>query len=292
MSDIKMSDIKMSDIKTSDINLDQIVPYCIHHYVDLNTNTYHGYIGEPAIVNQDGNIIYKCLDNTNGNGYDDKWVLYGSFYVVSPMVRPIPDGLKLINANKSGKYPYNTQSVNYSYDVFNVEPNSVSFLAWTRPLQGTVPLYLHITPNGGAYPSFDKNPPQQEGWTENIISPIYVLVDPDNYSGDSTNLLKFERDKNNILQFKFKPIQGRCMPDPEGDSLNKCFLLTDEISKLLVDAPPTSLLDLVKKEEKRQTIESFFKTLSPVIISITVIFFLLSLIICIAILLNNPTKKS
>lgn len=273
----------------SHINLNQIIPYCIYHYIDMNTNTYHGYIGEPSIVNKNGNIIYKCLNNTNGNGYDNRWVLYGSFFVVSPMVRPIPRGLKLINANKAGKYPYNTESVKYSYDAFNVEPNSVSFLTWTKPVQGTVPLYIHITPSGGVYPSFDKTPPRTEGWTKDIISPIYVLVDPNNYVGESSNLFQYERDKNDIIQFKFKQNQGRCVPDPTGISINQCFLLTDEMDELLSDVHPKSLLQMVKKDQKEQSIESFFKTLSPIIISITILFFVLSLIICIVILLNNKS---
>ena len=273
----------------SHLDLEQIIPYCIYHYIDMNTNTYHGYIGEPSLVNKNGNIIYKCLNNTNGNGYDDRWVLYGSFFVVSPMIRPIPRGLKLMNANKAGKYPYNTESLKYSYDSFSVEPNSVSFLTWTKPVHGTVPLYIHITPSGGVYPSFDENPPQTEGWTKDIMSPIYVLVDPNNYVGDSTNLFQYERDKNDIIQFKFKEDHGRCVPDPTGISINQCFLLTDEMDELLSDVQPKSLLQRIKKEQKEQSFEIFFKNLSPIIISITILFFVLSLIICIVILLNSKS---
>jgi len=266
----------------SDINIDQIIPYCIYHYNDINTNTYYGYIGEPSIVNQNGNILYKCLDNINGNGYDDRWALYGTFFVVSPMARPIPRGLKLINANKAGKYPYDTESIKYSYDAFNVEPNSVSFLTWTKPVEGTVPLYLYITPSGGSYPSFNKIP-KKEGWSENIMSPIYVLVDPKNYVGSSTNLFKFKRDKNDVIQFKFKPIQGRCIPNTTGVSINQCFLLTDEIDELSSEVQPTNLIQMIQTK-KEQNITTFFKHLSPVIIFITILFFILSLITCIVIL--------
>ena len=61
------------------------------------------------------------------------------------------------------------------------------------------------------------------------------------------------------------------------------------MDELLSDVQPKSLLQMVKKEQKKQSIESFFKNLSPIIISITILFFVLSLIICIVILLNSKS---
>jgi hypothetical protein len=264
----------------TNINPRQLIPYCIYHFNDTNID--FGYIGSPSLVNNYGNILYKCLDNVVGNGFDDRWKLYGTFFAISPMVRPIPRGLKLINANKAGKYPYDTESIRYSYDVFTIESNSVSFLTWTKPIDGTVPLYLYITPRGGSYPSFNKIS-IKEGWSENIISPIYVLVDPKNYIGSSTNLFKFKRDKNDLIEFKFTPVHDRCIPDPTGVNLNTCFLLTEKTIQLSDEINTVDILQMLTTK-KKQNITTFLKNLSPIIIFIIILFFMLSLITCIVIL--------
>ena len=272
-------------------NTNIVIPLCIFHYNDKTTNTYSGFIGNPSkIKTKDGHEILKCkyMDPIYG-----KWKLYSSFYALSPMIRPIPSGLKLMNANKLGYAPYNTKEVRYAYDPFNIQSESVSFLTWSKSVRDTVPLYLHITPEGGSYPSFDPDPPQKEGWTENIMSPIYVLVDRDSYPGSDLNkkeLSKYDKDINGIPEFSFSPIDGRCLPHPHGMSLAKCFLLTDENILGLEKTYNINLLDQLrddKKLHKQLTITEFSRNLSPFIIILCNVLFFTSLLICIVILIKE-----
>ena len=267
-----------------------VIPFCIFHYMDPDTNTYHGFIANPSkIKTQDGHEILKCLSVHDNYG---PWKLYGSFYALSPMIRPIPSGLKLMNANIMGKFPYNTKNVKYAYDPFDVQPKSVSFLTWSKAVQDTVPLYLHITPDGGSYPSFDSKPPQKEGWTEDIISPLYVLVDPNNFlSGVDANshaFSEYDRDEHDRPDFKFSPVDGRCLPDPNGMSLAKCFLITDEnvLGGGQATFHSTLLRQLKKEQEDEDTLDigKFFRKLHPILIILFTVLFLTSLIACIVIL--------
>ena len=211
------------------------------------------------------------------------------------MVRPIPTGLKLINAKKLGKYPWSTKDVKYAYDPFNIQKDSVSFITWTQPVPGTVPLYLHVTPEKTSYPSFDPNPPcDPTGWTQDILSPIYVLVDSEthetNTDANLNELPKWKKNGNNIPIFKFKGEDNRCVPDLNGVSIEECFLTTDEDILHINDRfGPTSLLttlaiDQVKKHESKKYIEKFFRKLPPYAIMIVLLLFIISLIACIVIL--------
>lgn len=269
-----------------------VIPLCIFHYDDEITNTYRGFIGNPSkIKTKDGYEILKCMDTDPSYG---RWKLYGSFYALSPMIRPIPRGLKLMNANKLNYAPYNTSKVKYAYDPFDTQSESVSFLTWSKAVRDTVPLYLHITPEGGTYPSFDPNPPGKKGWTKDIISPLYVLVDKKMYIGSDANkqvLSNYDRDEYGKPEFKFSPENGRCLPDPYGMSLAKCFLITDE--NVLAGGAATyntNLLDQLredKKLHKQKNIREFFRTLPNAVIIICNILFFTSLFICILILLKE-----
>jgi hypothetical protein len=275
------------------------IPFCIFHYNDTSTNTYRGFIHNPyKLADQNGQKIFKCKSILKSYG---SWKFYNTFYAFSPMLRPIPTGLKLINSNTLGSYPYSTKNIDYGYDPFDVQPKNVSFLTWSRPVNNTVPLYLHISPEGRSYPSFDPNPPHKNGWTKNIMSPLYVLVDPKEYNGPEKykkTLPNYKRDKYGIPIFNFSSIDGRCLPTPNGISLDKCFLLTDE--NILEKEQPTwyrPLLDQLKQEEEKpkpikkhqyfsnkNRLKKFFINLSPTIIILFISLFFSSLIISIIIL--------
>jgi hypothetical protein len=205
-------------------------PFCIMHYDDPSTNTYRGFINYPMrIKTKSGEYIFKCLNPPIEYG---PWKKYHTFYSLPPMFRPIPTGLKLINATKLGKNPYSTKEINYSFDPFNIEKDAVSFITWTQPVPATVPLYLHINPEGTIYPSFEKNPPSKGNWTQDKLSPIYVLVNPYTHPTtlDSNNneLPKWEKDINGNPKFLFKGSDNRCIPDIKGVTIEQCFLKTDE----------------------------------------------------------------
>ena len=269
----------------------QISPYCIYHYSDRQTNTFYGYIGNPTkIRTQNGNTELKCVPN---NTQHSNWVLYSSFYAFSPMIRPIPNGLKLINVIKVGQKPYEKKSVEHGYDPFDIQKNTVSFLTWNKPVFNSVPLYIHITPNGDSFPSFEKNPPHNGlGWTQAEISPIFVLVDPE-FSGitvdsNGVKIYTYPKDKNGIPIFKFIINDNMCVPSNKGTSLDKCFLLTDEdLLGTDIYKPRTLLEELTvinKKKQHEELLKNFFSKLPTFIIILFIVIFLISLISCIILL--------
>jgi hypothetical protein len=258
-----------------------IIPLCIYHYIDYSSNIYHGFIINPIL---DVKEKFKCSEYIGS-----KWKFYKTFYAFSPMFRPIPNGLKIINASKIGKFPYNTKTVEFSYDPFNIDKAAVSFITWSKPVIGTIPLYLWITSNNSIFPTFENiQYDKTKGWTETAISPIYVLIDPTSskIKLDSNNIPIpiYKKDKYGIPEFKFKSFNGQCIPNPVGDSIEKCFLLTDEdINR--VSTGTNSLLNWVQTNNEKYSnttsIYTFFKNISPVWISICVVMFFISLIICI-----------
>lgn len=271
-----------------DENSNVVIPMCIFHYNDKITNIYKSFIDNPTKIKKDKHYFLTCT-----NSLPDKWKLYSSFYVISPMLRPIPTGLKLINANRS-ENSLDTKEIKYGYDPFDIQSNSVSFLAWTKQVRDTVPLYLHITPEGKSYPSFDPIPPQKEGWTQNIMSPIYVLIDKNKYIGPDKNkqdLSVYDKDEYGIPMFKFSSIDGRCLPDPSGISLTNCFLLTDKNILGEKQTNNIKLLNQLKEDKKQQNksinIGLFFRKLSPAIIILFNTLFFTSLFICIIILVKK-----
>jgi hypothetical protein len=255
---------------SSEYDTNIFIPFCIFHYIDVSNNTYYGLIKNPTkIKTHDGNEIFKCLEDDYGI-----WKLYGLFYAMSPMIRPIPVGLKLMNAIKSEKFPYNTENIEYAYDPFDIQPKSVSFITWSKPVPDTVPLYLHTTPSGGMYPSFEYNPPEKEGWAKNVISPLYVLVDT------IKNIqFNYKRDSYNRPIFKFTSYDGRCLPDANGTSLSNCFLSTCE--NISGDGRELFNPSLLKQLKHKQD----YRKLHPFTVMIITILFLISLIVCILILI-------
>ena len=260
----------------------QIVPYCIYHYTDNNTNTFYGYIGNPTKIKKlSGNIEFSCPIDTIQNS---KWTLYNSFYAFSPMIRPIPKGLKLINALKLGQYPFSTKTIKYQYDPFHIKENSVSFLAWTKPVMTSVPLYIHITSDGNYFPSFEKEPLiKQKGWTQSKLSPIFVLVDPE-ITGITTDIIGNQikpiiKDVKENPIFKFTRTDTGCTPSYNGMSLEKCFLLTDEDLLNNKKYDTHTLLEEIQKINKQHQNNNFFLNYSSIIYIIIIIFLITSIII-------------
>lgn len=270
-----------------------ISPFCIMHYDNPETNTYHGFINYSIkIKTKSGENILKCPS------YSHSLKKHHTFYAFSPMIRPIPTGLKLINAKKLNKNPYNTTKIRFAYDPFDIQQDSVSFITWTQPVDGTVPLYLHISPSGYSYPSFDINPPSKGKWTKNKLSPIYVLVNP--YTHTTTldsnlhELPKWKKDTNGNLIFKFTESDNRCIPDPNGVSIEQCFLETDVdvLNKNIFHSGVIPLLTKIEKLSQHSdfNIQNFFKHVPNYAIIISITLFILSLITCI-IILSKKKKK-
>jgi hypothetical protein len=270
-----------------------ITPFCILQYNDPLNNIFFGFINYPTRIHTDNGIqTLECADKPHEYG---KWTVSSTFYGFSSMIRPIPNGLKLINANKVDKDVWKTENIKHSYDPFNIKNNSVSFMTWTQPVSSTVPLYLHITPDNTSYPSFDKNPPSnQKGWTENKLSPLYVMVNPETHpikvDANLYSFPKWEIDEHNRPIFKFKSSDGRCVPDINGTSIQECYLLTDEdVLHINDDVGQTDILTRlklikIKNETDREKVRNFFLKLGPYKIVIIMSLFIVSLVSCIILL--------
>src|SRR5579863_9334407 len=96
-----------------------IIPYCIYHYLDTNTNTFMGYLGgSELIVNDKGEKYYNCLQiDKIYNG----WYYSGTFYAINPTPSgPIPTGMKLFAAKRNKSNPFNTIDISLVYDPFDI----------------------------------------------------------------------------------------------------------------------------------------------------------------------------
>jgi hypothetical protein len=203
-----------------------IVPFCIIHSNNYKTSTYKATINYPVKIKSSDTYRYECsIDKKYGS-----WRFYNNFYALSESIRPITSGLKLISAIHSESAPYNTKYVEHSYDPFNIQKNAVSFITWTHPVSGTVPLYLHVSPLGDSYPSFDINPPDNDktGWTLPVLSKLYVLVDPlthiSKVDANGDLFPKWDVDIHGIPIFKFRNSNNICIPDINGTSIEDCIL--------------------------------------------------------------------
>lgn len=231
------------------------VKLCIYHTDNPVTGTFRGLVDISKKVFTSGKINFIC-DNFSNIKYRN-FDIYQNFYAFSSNMSPIPSGLKMITVHNLQNYPYGTKKITYSYDVFDKQENTISFITWTQPVDGTVPLYLHRSPEGYSYPSFDKFPPNKvKGWKEDIVSPIYVLVDYNTHSSklDSNlhELPKWKMKSNGFPDFKFIKSDNRCIPSINGMSIQECFFKTDK--KLLQNpalrSGPMSLLEYIRQLRK------------------------------------------
>jgi hypothetical protein len=275
-----------------------IVPFCIYHLIDTQTNTYVGYIGYGAKTVVNNKEILRCQAPNIKYG---RYKIYGSFYAITPLFRPIPSGLKLINAVQQKYHPYGTSDIKYEYDIFDKNnTNSINFLTWLQPVRNSVPLYIYNTPGGTSFPSFKKNPSYYNkslGWSENEISPIFVLVDKDAYlSNPDSTPQSFQnfKTKNGTLNFKFSNFNGRCVPDPNGNSISECLLIYDEdilYQRNGSELNPLPLLKMITLQnanvEHIKNYEKYYKYLKQYPINVGILIFLISLITTIIFLIKK-----
>lgn len=161
-----------------------------------------GYIGNSTkIKRKNGTYYFKCPDIPSRYGNLEYKI---SFYAFSPMIRPIPRGLKIVNINKYG--------LSYLLDPFITREENVQFIAWTKNVPGTIPLYIYTKNDGNIIASLTK--------INYHIEPeiVYVL---------DASSIKINKNTGEPI-INFIPIDGRCIPNKKGTSLSKCFLTVDE----------------------------------------------------------------
>jgi hypothetical protein len=231
-----------------------IAPFCIFW-----NKSDQGYIQVAEKVrDKNGKTSWKCPQ-------PDGWELKGTFYAVSPMIAPLPSGMKMFYAKRSETSPYPTESVSLIYDPFDLgsmKGDGACFVTYNQPVPNTVPLYFHSR-KGSILPSFDGT----DGEEEDHISPVFVMT------LSSLGL-------GNIEDVRFQCIDGRCLPigtethalfDVARGSwkLQDCVLLCDEIT--LTNGDPRSLFsEIRKRSQPRFLFKKFFQKMPPILIGIIV----------------------
>ena len=133
-----------------------VIPFCVYHFVDKKQGVYHGYISPPELYNHVDGPRYKCGPPPQTNGWEKKFI----FYAINPMINPIPFGMALFCANRRVKYPYDTTTVKFSYDPYNIKDSCVYFIAYTKGVEHSTPIFTHVLRDKNiAFPSLDPNPP-------------------------------------------------------------------------------------------------------------------------------------
>ena len=263
--------------------------FCIFHYDDFEKNIFRSYITYERKAELNGKTV-TCYPLPSNLG---KWTLYGKFYAISSLFRPVPHGLKLLNTEVENKRD-GILYLEHMYDPFNTSNVDVNFITWTKKVSETVPLYLHITPDNFTYVSFDQNPTvaDTEGWGLNELSPIYVLVDNSYYQSYKNSPYKindFPKDKNGVPKFKFSDPNDRCVPtsNKNGMSLERCFLKADEN---VYNDPSENSISLIQRLDyiidtgnKSKIAETYSKIPFVVVCLVVLIFFIVTVFLVIKI---------
>jgi hypothetical protein len=252
-------------------------PYCIYH--SNNIDNIYGLIKSPLRVKKkNGDEVLQCYLNP----IMKNWKYYASFYAINPMIQPIPTGLHLICAKLSQEFPYNTISIDIIYDTFRIDDNCVYFMTWTLPVPYTVPLYLYSTSSGISITFQEHKDMKQLN-----ISPLYVLS---NFENKPDFFKDFKKLKNGEIDFTFANNQGRCLPNPYGNSLSKCLVLSNEnITDLEYNGGPPTLLQHLERIEKKKekNISKLFQKIPSIAIAIILLFFSISFFTIIILLYDH-----
>jgi len=246
-----------------------ISPMCMYYLSNAVEGVTHGTMVAPIMVRtKESKNVFRCLEPASGYG---GWYLKDQFFVINPMYRFIPYGTVLLCARQNKTWPYNMTEISQAYDPFHLEPMCSYFITWTLPVPYTTPLYIFKKGNN-VIPSFDNTPPGS-GWEKGSISPLFVLTKEPR---KTTVLPKkgWFNIKDGVPQFKFTNYSGRCIPDPDGVTLEECTVKDNE-----KNIRPISLLDYLNKikkigEKKKKRIPKFFEKSHSLVVSIILVIFL------------------
>ena len=270
-----------------------INPFCFYQYRDEYTNTYKSYLSPSKDT-------IACPEIGNG------WEKRGEFYCINPSLPSKPDGLKNI-AILQTKGHRNIVDVEVIDNIFssnyNNSVNTITTIitAWLYPVPNSSPLYLHVIENN-IFLSWSPLPPPddkdkidivskglskekgsikstkntQKQVIELLISPIYVLSK--DVFGDDVENIKFQCIDNNIIPYT-KDI-------PNLFAINKLenpLPIDQTIIKCNQNKTPSNLLNLVnnlsKIQTKNTTVTKNIRKINPVLLSIIISIFVLSIII-------------
>jgi len=263
-------------MEVEDLSTLSIFPLCLR----TDPHTSYSYISNPVLTrDKKTNKFYlKCPPEGNEK--------IQTFYAVIPAYVPIPPGMLVFAAENSDTDPKFTISVKQERDpnVLNLY-NRVSFIAWPGVIPYTVPLFLHKL-GGTVYPSFDEEPPgglairtaggpgpPADQWTQELISPIWVI--PETVSIDGRKFPGHE--------LGFECYNGsRCLLSPDGTYLLNCINRCNEA------VPPENIFHYINRvyltpkarSERYQSVrKSIGKTPNWILFILLAIFFVLILLL-------------
>lgn len=154
-------------------------------------------------------IIPLYLYNQNGRSkfsyapISDSASLASIFYVIDPEITPLPYGTELFCVEQDDF----VRDVSEMYDPFNRDRKCLRFLGWNDPAPYTTPVFLYKKLDG----VFISETPLV-GEEELVFSPIHLLKLRSN--GSLRDLKK---------PLGFSNYIGRCLPDPNGTSIEECL---------------------------------------------------------------------
>ena len=124
-----------------------VLPFCIYHWRDTSTHVIRSLVLRAESIidsGKGGKVEYHCLVPKQG-GPHGRWILSARFYAINPSLIPIPSGLTLFCAKHRNEWPYDTLSVEPIYDLYDldVSENCVFFVAYSKPVPGSAPLYVY-----------------------------------------------------------------------------------------------------------------------------------------------------
>lgn len=260
----------MDSITTKMASQSDVLPFCVYHFVDKKQGIYRGYIAPPNLTLN--SYKYECGSPPSPTG----WIKKFEFYAINPMVRPIPYGMALFCANRRTTDPRDTNEVKFSYDPYNVSDTCVYFIAYTKAVEYSIPIYTHILDGNLnisgdtiAFPSLDPNPPvhSKKNYLKKIDDidgrftiPHYKLVgDPlirstisesaDSYQPwTESNVFPFfvlspEQYGPNYWDIKFTCSNGRCLPYLPGKKSTKPIISSGSLE--IIHQQPRKLSDCV-----------------------------------------------
>lgn len=260
--------------------------YCIYHQDNISSNL--GLIKTAVRIRDDnGDEEIECkLEKTMV-----KWNIYDGFYAINPMIQPIPSGMVLLCSKRNKSFPHNSTSLRIVYDPFFLEDDCIYFIAWTKRVSYTIPLFIYGEDGNNIYPSFKKLDNMPEILD---LSPIFVLEDPNNNKSLNDVYNKKNFIKNNKVVFTFKSYQGRCIPDPDGVSLSRCMVLNNKNITDLEHGgkPPTLLEHLLRLDKERNVnIPLIFEKVPTYLIGIILLIFTIAFLTCIFLLYTKTDNK-
>uniref|UniRef100_A0A6C0LXQ3 Uncharacterized protein n=1 Tax=viral metagenome TaxID=1070528 RepID=A0A6C0LXQ3_9ZZZZ len=240
-----------------------VLPFCVYHFVDKKKGIFRGYIAPPNL--ESGSYNYECGPPPSPTG----WVKKFEFYAINPMVRPIPYGMSLFCANKRMSEPYDTNEIKFTYDPYNISGNCVYFIAYTKAVEYSIPIFTHVLGDISGdivFPSLDPNPPvhSKNNYLKRIQDPDSRFTVPHyEFVGDSSRTISESVDsyqpweRGNIFPFfvlspaqygpkyweiKFTCSNGRCLPYLPGKNITKPIISS---GSLITNQQPRKLSECV-----------------------------------------------